>query len=135
MLLLAGCTTSPLSRIDANRGLYDSWPVEMRQAVLDGRVVNGMTPEMVEMSIGKPSQTDVRTTRQGTEEVWIYGTSNTGGLRSTSVSIGVGPIAVGGLGGGVGSNQQYREVGFVDGKVVSGGDPEPVQPGVIGASK
>jgi hypothetical protein len=121
--LLAGCTTTPMNRIDANRSLYDSWPVEVRQAVLDGRVEKGMTPEMVEMSIGKPSQKETRPGRQGADEVWIYGGSGSSPLKGANIGVGVGPVYVGGLGGGSGaSTAEYREVVFQNGAVVSGDD-------------
>ena len=45
-LWLTGCSTSPMSRIDANRALYESWPVDMQSAVLDGKAVKGMTPDV-----------------------------------------------------------------------------------------
>lgn len=123
--LLPGCTATPMSRIDANRPLYESFPVEMRQAILDGRIEKGMTPAMVEMSIGKPAQIESRQARRGiVEEVWIYGVpTSSSGTRNTSASIGIGGIAIGGLGGGGGgATGEYREVVFVNGEVVSGSD-------------
>ena len=35
--LLAGCSTSPISRIDSNRSAYESWPIEVQEAVLNGQ--------------------------------------------------------------------------------------------------
>ncbi len=77
--LLAGCTSSQMNRIDANRDIYEQWPIEMRQAVLDGKVEEGMTPDMVIMSIGKPTEIQTRsgTPQTGDDEVWIY---RTGGV-------------------------------------------------------
>jgi len=127
-LWLAGCATSTMSRIDANRATYESWPVEMRQAVLDGRIEKDMTPEMVEMVLGKPGRVESRADRRGDfEEVWIYGGSSNSPVKNANVGvgIGIGPVSIGGIGGGVGgSNAEYREVVFAGGKVVSGDDPK-----------
>jgi hypothetical protein len=115
MVVMAGCgsptATSSLNRIDANRTLYESWPLPVQQAVLEQRVIPGMDTEMVHMALGLPD--DVTTganPRSGeTEEVWIYrqggGGGGLGGLRNTTISIGGGGggVYVGGsrtLGGG-----------------------------------
>src|SRR5690242_2439676 len=92
--LLAACTTSPLSRIDANRPLYESWPVEIQEAVLNGQVKQGMTPAMVQMSVGKPSQV---INRGADDEVWVYRKSGGGSsiLQNTGISIGAGTGGVG----------------------------------------
>ncbi len=124
-LWLSGCATTPMSRIDSNRALYESWPVEMRQAVLDQRVAKGMTPEMVEMTLGKPKRVESRVGRGGQmEEIWIYGGPSDSPLRNTSIGIGVGPVGIGGIGAGSGGYADYREVVFVDGMVASGDDPK-----------
>ena len=46
LIASAGCATSPMSRIDAKRSVYESWPVEMQEAVLQQRAIAGMTPEI-----------------------------------------------------------------------------------------
>ena len=96
-----------MSRIDANRAVYESWPFEMQQAVLNGEVKVGMTPEMVEMSIGKPTQIDSRPGKGGQDEVWVYKTGGGSGvgslLSNTGLSIGggIGGVNIGtGMGGG-----------------------------------
>ncbi len=105
VLLAAGCASSPMSRIDANRALYESWPFEIQEAVLNGRVVVGMTPEMVSVVLGKPSEVMAREGKKGPEEVWIYKTS--GGLnllKNSNISLGgnIGGVGIGGpIGGGV----------------------------------
>lgn len=68
--LAGGCSSPQFSRIDSNRELYESWPLEVRQAVLDGKAEKGMTPEMVRMAIGKPTEIVAGSTPS--EEVWIY---------------------------------------------------------------
>ncbi len=86
--LLAGCTSSSqMRRIDANRDVYEQWPIEVRQAVLDGKVEEGMTPEMVQMAIGKPTEVQTRggTPQTGEDEVWIY---RTGGYEQDPTMMG-----------------------------------------------
>lgn len=102
--LLAACSTSPISRIDANRAVYESWPFDMQQAVLNGEVKTGMTPEMVEMTLGKPSQIDARTGSGGQDEVWVYkkgaGVGSLLGGSGLSIGGGIGGVNVGtGMGG------------------------------------
>lgn len=66
----AGCSSSQMSRIDRNRDLYETWPIEIRQAVLDGKVEPGMTPDMVRVAWGEPSEI-VAQARSG-DEIWVY---------------------------------------------------------------
>jgi hypothetical protein len=109
-----------MSRIDADRATYESWPLEVQQAVLEGRVIENMTPEQVEMALGAPSEKTSRSGRNGTEEVWIYGSTGGGG--------GGIPVTVGGVFGGVGvqgtkypgsgGGGDYFEVVFANGRVV-----------------
>ena len=61
-----------MSRIDSNRAAYETWPIEMKEAVLNGTAVKGMTPEMVEMALGKPTRVDTRSGSNADDEVWVY---------------------------------------------------------------
>lgn len=106
VILLAACSSPQFSRIDANREIYESWPIEIRQAVLDGKVEVGMTPDMVKVAWGKPTEVVSRSNVPGDEEIWIY---RTGGddpdpmPMTTYPSTGMGGIGMGGGGlGGVG---------------------------------
>src|SRR5437899_2838947 len=73
--LAAGCGSSPqMSRIDRNRDIYETWPLEIRQAVLDGKAEPGMTPEMVKVALGEPSEITRKSDDPGADEVWIYRT-------------------------------------------------------------
>lgn len=112
--LVAGCgTTSSLSRIDANRATYESWPIEAQQAVLDGRVEEGMTAEMVQMALGRPTSVGY----SGSQEVWTYRSG--GGVNlPVNVGVGVGPAVVQ-TGGSTGGSQSIKEVVFENGRVVS----------------
>lgn len=93
--MLAGCSSSQMNRIDANREIYEQWPVETRQAVLDGKVEEGMTPDMVLMAIGKPTEVQTRsgTPQTGDDEVWIY---RTGGVENDPNMMYPGPAYPGG---------------------------------------
>ena len=109
--LAAGCGSSQMSRIDRNRELYETWPIDTRQAVLEGRVEPGMTPEMVRVAWGEPSEIVVQSASG--DEIWVYqkggspgGPIMTGGMGSTSMGgVGVGIGSGGGvrMGGGVGA--------------------------------
>ncbi len=123
LIALAGCSTSPMSRIDADRARYDSYPIEVRQAILNGEAIKGMTPEQVEMALGKPTQVITRSAKGGEDEVWVYRKSAGlgGALRNTGISIGGG---TGGVGGGVststggrGETPEESEVVFRNGVV------------------
>jgi hypothetical protein len=126
----AGCSSSsPMSRIDSDRALYESWPLDTQQAVFEGRVLKGMTKEQVEMSVGKPSEKSAQQARKGLEEVWTYKPRG-GGMGNTSVSLGgvLGGVGVGGTpiggGGGGGNTDETNEVVFVDGVVVRSTFPQ-----------
>jgi len=126
----AGCSSSQLSRIDRNRDIYEQWPIEVRQAVLDGKVEPGMTPDMVRVAWGNP--TEIVTQSAGGDEIWVYktggddgsvlypggggmsgmgggngiivGTGRGGTIVAPTVGIGIGGGGMrgGGLGGGIG---------------------------------
>ncbi|MES2692153.1 MAG: hypothetical protein V4773_01685 [Verrucomicrobiota bacterium] len=127
LAVLAACSTSPMSRIDSDRARYETWPLEVQQAILNGEAIKGMTPEQVEMSLGKPSQIVSRSGKGGgDDEVWVYKKGNAlsgigGALRNTGISVGGGSggvgvgTSVGGGGGGPGPEES--EVVFRDGKV------------------
>ena len=70
---MAGCaSTSPAHRIAARRAIYESWPLEIRQAVLDGTVEIDMNAEMVRIALGEPGEIVNRTVGGRNEVVWIY---------------------------------------------------------------
>lgn len=126
--LLSACSSSPISRIDANRGRYESWPVEVQEAVLNGRAIKGMTKEQVEMALGKPTEVVSRSAKAGEDEVWVYrkgggGLSSVLGNSGVSVGGGVGGVGVGvgGLGGGGRQTPEETEVVFANGVVIRSG--------------
>jgi len=114
-----------MSRIDSNRAAYESWPLEVQQAVLNGRADKGMTEEMVRVALGEPTKVETRDGKNGEEEVWIY--SKGGGLansvlNNTSVGTGasIGPVGVYGpsVPLGHGNSEQETDVVFQNGVVV-----------------
>ena len=128
--LLAGCATSPVSRIDANRALYESWPIDMQSAILEGKVVKDMTPDMVRMALGEPTRIEPRAGSTTSEETWIYEKSGGLGVPLPNVSLGggLGGLGVstgrrggggGGRGGGssAGSGAQEQQIVFQNGVV------------------
>jgi len=120
--LAGGCASSPMSRIDANRGAYESWPVDVQEAVLNGQAKKGMTREQVEMALGKPSEV---VSRSSTDEIWVY--KKSGGvaplLNNTGISVGtgIGGVGVGttmGVPGSRSGASEDKEVVFENGVVV-----------------
>lgn len=99
LVFAAGCATStPQSRIDANRGAYAEYPSDVRRLIREGRVEVGFTAEMAEMALGKPGRKLLRKDETNEEsEVWIYYRNRprlsvsmavgSGGYRSTSTGI------------------------------------------------
>lgn len=122
---LVACASPKISRIDANRAVYESWPLEIQQAVFNGEVKPGMTPEMVTMSIGKPTEVESRPGKNGEDEVWIYRTGGGGvgsllGNADISIGGGMGGVNIGApLGGRQRSTAtDEREVVFQNGVVL-----------------
>lgn len=69
---LGGCASGQMNRIDANRDIYESWPLETKQAVLDGKVEPGMTPDMVKVAWGTPTEVIAAPGGGPGDEVWVY---------------------------------------------------------------
>ncbi len=118
---LAGCSTSTMSRIDSNRAVYETWPLEMKEAVLSGTAVKGMTPDMVEMALGKPTRVETRSGSNADDEVWVYSKGSGLNLPRPNVSLGgsIGGVGVssGGGGGRTPTNADEKQVVFQKGVV------------------
>jgi len=71
-LLLSGCSSGQMSRIDSNRDIYETWPIETKQAVLDGKAEPGMLPEMVLVAWGKPTEVVASPGGGPGDEIWVY---------------------------------------------------------------
>lgn len=97
--LLAGCATTPQSRIEQNRAIFDQFPAEVQAKVRAGQVEVGFTEPMVRLALGNPARTFTRSTAEGNSVVWVYTKS------SPSFSFGFGVGSYGGhsgVSGGVG---------------------------------
>lgn len=120
-LLLAGCTTSPATRVSRNQEAFNSWPAEVQERVQAGDVAVGFTPEQVRVALGEPSNISTRTTEQGTVEVWSYRASRPAFSLGVGVGGGGGGSSVGGgvgVGTGGGQSERFRVV-FDQGRVTA----------------
>ena len=98
--LLSACST-PQSRIDSNRAVFDKFPAEVQEKIRAGRVDIGFTPEMVRLALGEPARQLTSKTEAGVAEVWIY----TDDKPQFSFGFGVGSVGHhGGAGLGVGTS-------------------------------
>jgi len=122
-----------MSRIDSNRAVYESWPVDVQEAVYRGQAIPGMTPPQVEMALGKPTSVESRSGKDGPEEIWVYKKGSTqmpAILRNANVGIGtsIGGVGVGTslpVGGGRGGSRapvddESQEIVFKNGVVYRG---------------
>jgi hypothetical protein len=123
-----GCASSQMSRIDRHRDIYETWPIEVRQAVLDGKVEPGMDTDMVRVAWGNPSEV---TTSPAGDEIWVYskggdpgsvyypggGPSYPGG----GVGMGSSGIGMGGPGIGISTGRGGTAIGATGGIGIGGG--------------
>ena len=96
----AGCSSSQMNRIDRHRDIYETWPLEVRQSVLDGKVEPGMNVDMVRVAWGEPSE--IATSPAG-DEIWIYSKGGDPGSVMYPGG-GMGTTGIGGSGIGIGSS-------------------------------
>ncbi len=94
-----GCSSSQMSRIDRNREIYETWPLEVRQAVLDAKIEPGMNPDMVRVAWGEPSEISVS---PAGDEIWVYSKGGDPGSVIYPGSSGMGNVGMGGSGVGMG---------------------------------
>ena len=71
-VLLAGCLSTPESRIGRNPELFATFPAEAQAKIRQGGIEVGFTRDMVKMAIGAPRFVHTRTTAAGVTEVWTY---------------------------------------------------------------
>ena len=71
-LLLAGCATTPESRIHQNRELFDALPVAAQARIRGGQIDLGFTPDMVRIALGDPQHKALRRVAAGETEIWLY---------------------------------------------------------------
>src|SRR5215212_10028715 len=118
-----------MNRIDRNRDIYETWPIEVRQAVLDGKVEAGMNTDMVRVAWGSP--TEVATSPAG-DEIWVYSKggdpgsiyyppgSNVG-MGGSGIGMGGTGIGMGGSGIGISTGRGGTSIGTSTGIGVGGG--------------
>ncbi len=101
--MVGGCSSSQMNRIDRNRDIYETWPIETRQSVLDGKVEAGMNPDMVRVAWGEPSEVTVS---PAGDEIWVYSKGGDPGSvyypPGSGVGMGGSGIGMGGTGIGMG---------------------------------
>jgi hypothetical protein len=145
--LVAGCGTPQINRIERNRDIYETWPIDVQQAVLDGKVEAGMTPDQVRVSWGEPTKV-VTQGAQG-DEIWVYekggsdgsvyypggGMGNMGGMGTMGgpgigITTGRGGTAIGATGGigigGSGIGLGGPNVGMGGGGIMGPGGVSPI---------
>jgi hypothetical protein len=120
-----GCASSQMSRIDRNRGIYETWPIEVRQAVLDGKVEPGMDSDMVRVAWGEPSEV---TSSPAGDEIWVYSKGGDpgsayypGGMGGSTIGMGGTGIGVGGPGIGISTGRGGTSIGATGGIGIGGG--------------
>lgn len=119
---LAGCAgTKVEDRIDQGMVDFDSWSLEVQEAVREGRIEVGFTKEQVEMAWGKPDFINQERLNGELAEHWVWEKNS----MPISIGIGVGGWGrSGGVGGSVGTtvggeHRVLKSVWFQDGVVDS----------------
>lgn len=100
LALSTGCS-SVESRIQSHQTDFNTWPPPVQQMVSAGQIGVGLTREQVEVALGRPDSTFLRTATNGTFEVWSYRD------RGPRFSFGIGMASFGrssAVGGGIGVN-------------------------------
>lgn len=131
--LFAGCASpsSPnaiMDRVDANRNEYETWPFEIKEAVLSGQVLRGMDPTMVLVARGKPAE---RIDRGNGDEVWVYRVRGENSSSSSILPRGS-QISLGGSPSYPGATYPYPGSGYPSAGYPSGGSGIYIPPIVLG---
>lgn len=127
-----GCASSQMSRIDRNRNIYETWPIDVRQAVLDGKVEPGMNSDMVRVAWGEPSEV---TSSPAGDEIWVYAKGGDpgsayypggvagypSGVGGSSIGMGGTGIGIGGPGIGISTGRGGTSIGATGGIGIGGG--------------
>ena len=70
-ILLASCASTE-KRIEANAELFSTFSSEDQALIREGEIAIGFTSQMVEISLGKPPYTIIRTTLDQEVTIWRY---------------------------------------------------------------
>ena len=71
-LIVAGCVSTPASRIKKNPELFASFPVNVQAKVQRGEVEVGFSRVMARLALGLPQRVYTRVSDGGQVEIWIY---------------------------------------------------------------
>jgi hypothetical protein len=128
--LAGGCASSQMNRIDRNRAIYETWPIETRQAVLDGKVEAGMNPDMVRVAWGEPSEVSVS---PAGDEIWVYTKGgDPGSVYYPPGTTNSSAIGMGGPGIGISTGRGGTSIGATGGIGIGGTMGGPMGVGVGG---
>ena len=72
MGVMAGCMSTPASRIKKEPGVFATFSPEIQAKVQQGQVEVGFTKDMVRLAQGLPQRVNTRITEAGQAEVWMY---------------------------------------------------------------
>lgn len=130
----AGCSSSQMNRIDRNRDIYETWPLETKQAVLDGKVEPGMNPDMVRVAWGEPSEVSVS---PAGDEIWVYSKGGNPGSvyypgSMGGSNVGMGGVGMGGPGIGISTGRGGTAIGATGGIGMGGTIGGPMGVGGMG---
>jgi hypothetical protein len=70
--VLAGCASTPESRIEKNRPFFDSLPLERQARIRGGETDVGFSAEETRLALGEPSRVYVRKDAAGEAAIWEY---------------------------------------------------------------
>lgn len=70
--MLAGCASTPESRIEKNRPFFDSLPLERQARIRGGETDVGFSAEETRLALGDPSRVYVRKDAAGEAAIWEY---------------------------------------------------------------
>lgn len=70
--MLAGCASTPESRIEKNRPFFDSLPLERQARIRGGETDVGFSAEETRLALGEPSRVYVRKDAAGEAAIWEY---------------------------------------------------------------
>ena len=132
--IAGGCASSQMNRIDRNRDIYETWPLETKQAVLDGKVEPGMNPDMVRVAWGEPSEVAVS---PAGDEIWVYSKGGNPGSVYYPGSMGgsnagMGGVGMGGSGISISTGRGGTAIGATGGIGMGGTIGGPMGVGGIG---
>ncbi len=71
-LLLAGCATTPQSRIERDPAGFSALTPEQQQRVKNGEIGVGFDEAAVRLAIGEPDRIIERETADGLTRAWVY---------------------------------------------------------------